>query len=95
MANSIDNAIYSPNSAVFQTKYNQNQALVNSAGNKLDMGFVSVNPSKLNQNVIKSDYQIKIDDLYRKQTGNWIKFINQAHQKWRAFFKRLKFFHII
>ncbi|MBO6281123.1 MAG: hypothetical protein J6N49_01185, partial [Alphaproteobacteria bacterium] len=69
VANSIDNAIYRPNSAVFQTKYNQNQALVNSAGNKLDMGFVSVNPSKPNQNVIKSDYQIKIDDLYRTLFG--------------------------
>ena len=69
VANSIDNAIYSPNSAIFQTKYNQNQALVNSSGNKLDIGFVSVNPSKPNQNVIKSDYQIKIDDLYRTLFG--------------------------
>lgn len=69
VANSIDNSIYSPNSAIFQTKYSQNQALVNSSGNKLDIGFVSVNPSKPNQNVIKSDYQIKIDDLYRTLFG--------------------------
>ena len=69
LANSIDNSIYSPNSVVFNTKYRQNQAIVNSSGNKLDIGFVSVNPSKPTQNVIKSDYQIKIDDLYKTLFG--------------------------
>ena len=69
LANSIDNSIYSPNSVVFNTKYGQNQAIVNSSGNKLDIGFVSVNPSKPTQNVIKSDYQIKIDDLYKTLFG--------------------------
>ncbi len=70
LADSIDRAIYSPNSVIFRTKYNQNQAVINSSGNKLDIGFVSVNPSKPNQNVIKSDYQIKLDDLYRTLFGN-------------------------
>ncbi len=70
LADSIENAIYRPNSVAFRTKYNQNQAFVNSSKNKLDVGFISVNPSNLKQNVIKSDYRIKIDDLPRTLFGN-------------------------
>ena len=69
LADSVDNSIYNPNSIVFQTKYGQNQAVVNSSGNKLDIGFISVNPANSKQNVIKSDYQIKVDDLYRTLFG--------------------------
>lgn len=69
LSNSLDNVLFNPDTVVTHTKYPQNQALINHLNDLTELGFVSVNPGNLSQNVVKSIYRVKPYDVDRVLFG--------------------------